>query len=79
MADLIVYSASHIRREPRVKLRSLGLINDLGLPPRIRDVGVDEALLPAIADNAIKNPWMLNNPRPVTSTDDAMEILRMAW
>jgi maleylacetate reductase len=57
----------------------LGLINDLGLPSRIRDVGVDESLLPAIADNAIKNPWMLNNPRPVTSTDDAMEILRMAW
>jgi len=57
----------------------LGLIKDLSLPSRIRDVGVEESLLPSIADYAITNPWMLNNPRPVNSTDDAMEILKMAW
>jgi alcohol dehydrogenase class IV len=57
----------------------LGLIKDLDLPSRIRDVGVEESLLPAIANYAIKNPWMLNNPRPVTSIDDAIEILKMAW
>ena len=57
----------------------LGLLKDLGLPSRIRDVGVEESLLPAIADYAIKNPWMLSNPRPVSSIDDAMAILKMAW
>ena len=57
----------------------LALINDLGLPHRIRDVGVDQSQLPAIANYAIKNPWMTNNPRPVTSTDEAMEILTSAW
>ena len=55
------------------------LIRDLGLPSRIRDVGVDKSLLPAIADYAINNSWMGKNPRPVVSTDEAMEILEMAW
>lgn len=57
----------------------LSLIKDLGLPHRIRDAGVNESQLPDIADYAIKNPWMKNTPRPVTTKAEAMEILRMAW
>ncbi len=57
----------------------LSLVKDLGLPHRIRDAGVDESQLPAIANYAIKNPWMKYTPRPVTTTEEAMEILQMAW
>ena len=57
----------------------LDLIKDLGLPYRVRDVGVEESQLPAIADYVFNHPWMKNNPRPVVSTDEAMQILKMAW
>ena len=56
-----------------------GLIKDLGLPARLRDVGIKEAQLPAIAEEAAKHPVVLANPRPISSAADVMEILRAAW
>jgi alcohol dehydrogenase class IV len=55
------------------------LIKDLGLPSRLRDVGITEAQLPAIAEEAAKHPTVLSNPRPITGTADVLEILRAAW
>lgn len=55
------------------------LIKDLGLPARLRDVGIEQAQLPAIAEEAAKHPVVLSNPRPISSAADVMEILRAAW
>lgn len=55
------------------------LIKDLGLPARLRDVGIKETQLAAIAEEAARNPVVLSNPRPITGAADVMEILRAAW
>ena len=55
------------------------LIADLGLPGRLRDVGIKEDQLPAIAEEAAKNPVVQSNPRPITGAADVMEILHAAW
>jgi alcohol dehydrogenase class IV len=55
------------------------LIVDTGLPTRLRDAGVDEALIPAMADHAyhLDTNWM-SNPRPVTK-DDLEALYRQAY
>ncbi len=55
------------------------LVADLGLPSRLRDVGIKEELLAAIADEAAKHPVVLSNPRPIASPADVLQILRAAW
>jgi alcohol dehydrogenase class IV len=55
------------------------LATRIGLPPRLRDVGVPEADLPGCAADAMKQTRLLvNNPRPVTEAD-ALAIYRAAW
>jgi alcohol dehydrogenase len=50
------------------------LISDLGLPDRLRDVGISAGDLPLLADEAFKQQRLLvNNPRVVTR-DDALAI-----
>jgi alcohol dehydrogenase class IV len=51
----------------------------LGLPARLRDVGIKEDQLPAIAEEAAKHPTVLSNPKPIVGHGDTMEILRAAW
>lgn len=42
-----------------------GLVAALGLPQRLRDAGVREAQLDAIADAAMLDRWIATNPRPL--------------
>ena len=50
-----------------------------GLPARLRDLDVPEAVLPRLARDAMNQTRLLpNNPRPVTEAD-ALEIYRRAW
>lgn len=51
----------------------------LGLPTRLRDVGVSADDLPGVAAHVLHDGSIATNPRPVTSADDAMEILTAAW
>jgi maleylacetate reductase len=55
------------------------LISDLGLPSRLRDVGIKESDLDTIATEAATLPVVQSNPRPITGPADVMEILRSAW
>ncbi len=55
------------------------LVGQMGLPQRLRDVGVAEALLPKLAENMLKSSAVQQNPKPVTSPDQAMSLLRAAW
>jgi maleylacetate reductase len=54
------------------------LITSLGLPSRLRDVGVSADAFKNIATRAVAHPMVLSNPRPV-SADDVVEILSKAW
>lgn len=55
------------------------LIADLGLPQRLRDVGIQKENLKPIAEEAARHPTVLSNPRPITGPQDIMEILNAAW
>lgn len=55
------------------------LVSELGLPSRLRDIGVDQSALQRIADEAAHHPVVRSNPRPINSSADVMEILRAAW
>jgi len=51
----------------------------LGLPPRLRDVGIGEQHLAKMASDAMKQTRLLvNNPRPLAEAD-ALTIYRAAW
>lgn len=54
-------------------------LQDLELPVRLRDVGVAEKQLPAIAAAAAQHRVVRANPRTISGADDVMEILRLAW
>ncbi len=55
------------------------LIARVGLPRRLRDVGIDEADIPMLAADAVKQTRLLvNNPR-VVELQDATDIYRQAW
>ncbi|MET0170505.1 MAG: iron-containing alcohol dehydrogenase, partial [Aliihoeflea sp.] len=51
----------------------------IGLPARLRDVGIGEDALPKMASDAMKQQRLLvNNPRAVTEAD-ALTIYKAAW
>ncbi|HVS94609.1 MAG TPA: iron-containing alcohol dehydrogenase [Mucilaginibacter sp.] len=55
------------------------LINECGVPPRLRDVGVQKESLPAMAKDAMKIQRLLkNNPREI-SEKDAIHIYNEAY
>jgi alcohol dehydrogenase class IV len=55
------------------------LSRDLGIPQRLREVGVGEADLPMLANDAMKQTRLLvNNPRPLAEAD-ALAIYRAAF
>ena len=55
------------------------LISSLGLPRRLRDVGVSREQFPTIAENAMLDQHISTNPRPIAGPEDVLEILKMAW
>ena len=55
------------------------LSNELGLPVRLRDLGVPKSALEKLATDAMKQTRLLvNNPRPMNRVD-VLEIYRSAW
>ncbi|CAN1564180.1 EutG Alcohol dehydrogenase, class IV [Rhabdaerophilaceae bacterium] len=55
------------------------LSRELGLPQRLRDIGIGEADLPLLARDAMKQERLLvNNPRSLDERD-ALTIYRAAW
>lgn len=53
-------------------------IAGLGMPRRLRDVGVGEDRFQQVAEYTLLDIWGRTNPRPVTSPEDILEILRRA-
>ena len=54
-------------------------IGDLGLPQRLRDVGVSRDDFDAIAKRCRKNMWVLTNPRPLPDDDAVKALLDAAY
>jgi alcohol dehydrogenase class IV len=48
------------------------------IKPRLRDYGVPESALPALADKAVQDGCHLLNPRPCTR-DDLLALYRQAY
>jgi maleylacetate reductase len=55
------------------------LIRGMGLPQRLRAVGVREDDLPRLAQLAFQNRTVRSNPEPVTDAAQLEELLRAAW
>lgn len=55
------------------------LIGQMNLPQHLRDVGVQEADLPHLAEVALQSNAVRNNPRPITSAAQIESVLRAAW
>lgn len=56
-----------------------GLVGNLGLPQRLRDVGVEREQFREIAEKAMHDRYIPANPRKITGPGDIVEILEMAW
>jgi maleylacetate reductase len=54
------------------------LLVDLGIPTGLRALGVAEDGLADLAEAAYHDPCFATNPRPVTSREDVVEVLRSA-
>ena len=70
-----VEEAASIARDEIQKL----IRDDLGLPWRLRDVGVNEEDFPGIAKDAMEDLIVASNPRMVESEQEVIELLRKAW
>jgi maleylacetate reductase len=55
------------------------LVHRLGLPHRLRDVGIRKEDLPAIAEHTMHDAPVRTNPRPIDRPADIVEILELAW
>lgn len=53
-------------------------IRSLGLPRTLREVGVGEEAFDKVAALAMHDLWLRTNPRPICTSGDVMEILKMA-
>jgi len=56
-----------------------GLISHLGLPTRIRDTGVSQTVMAAVAEAALHDPLLASNPRPIKSLTEVRLLLEQAW
>ena len=54
------------------------LIQRMNLPTRLRDVGVQEADLPRLAELALESNAVRNNPKPITGSQ-IHDLLQAAW
>ncbi|MGH7061315.1 MAG: iron-containing alcohol dehydrogenase, partial [Stellaceae bacterium] len=55
------------------------LIAELGLPTRLRDVGVTEDQLDLIAANSMHDRWIHTNPRKIDGPAVIRTLLDAAW
>lgn len=55
------------------------LIAGLGLPQRLRDVGVREDMLDEIAEKSMLDRWIHTNPRRIEGAGTVRELLQAAW
>lgn len=55
------------------------IVSRLGMPTRLRDVGVTREHFRAIAEGSLLNAWVRANPEPINQVDQVLEILEAAY
>jgi maleylacetate reductase len=55
------------------------LVAGLGLPSRLRDIGIKRDDFAAIAEHSMHDPAIPANPRKIAGPQDIAEILELAW
>lgn len=55
------------------------VVSALGMPTRLRDVGVTREHFSAIAEGSLLNAWVRANPQPIHQVDQVFEILEAAY
>ena len=55
------------------------LVKRLGLPQRLRDLGVSKKILPAIAGAAMNDRSIATNPRTIDTPEAVLGVLQSAW
>lgn len=55
------------------------LVAGLGLPTRLRDIGIKRDDFAAIAEHSMHDPAIPANPRKIAGPQDIVEILELAW
>jgi alcohol dehydrogenase class IV len=55
------------------------LVAELGLPSRLRDIGVTREQLPRIAERTMQDMSIGANPRPVSGAAEVLALLEQAW
>jgi alcohol dehydrogenase len=55
------------------------LRDGLGVPSRLRDLGIPEEALLDAAERGMGDWFLGGNPRPVKGADELREILSQAW
>lgn len=59
--------------------RVFEFIQQLGLPQRLRDVGVAHDDIPRLAQLALQSRAVQDNPKPITDAAQIIDVLRAAW
>lgn len=57
----------------------LQFTKDLGMPWRLRDVGVQREDFEGVAKDALEDMIVASNPRPVSSVDEVIQVLNSAY
>lgn len=55
------------------------LIEALGLPTRLRDLGIEPSSFDELTKKALKHPWVRSNPEPIQRPAQVKSILELAW
>ena len=77
-AQALIADAMGRRGEP-ASVAVADLIAKLGMPTRLRDVGVERSHFEAIANGAMLNAFVRANPRPIDSAEIIIELLEKAF
>jgi alcohol dehydrogenase class IV len=54
-------------------------IRSLDMPRRLREVKIEETDLPRLAQHCMLDDWTYSNPRPISSSEEVLKILRAAY
>jgi alcohol dehydrogenase class IV len=55
------------------------IFGKLGIPRRLREIGVPREVLPDIATGAMGDWFLRGNPRPVRDVSELQQVLEAAW
>jgi alcohol dehydrogenase len=65
--------------EPALSGRIASMRKGLGVPTRLRDLGVGREALAGVAEHVMHERGVYFNPRPVRSAAEVLELLEQAW